>query len=323
MADTTEGDTYIQYLGLLALTLIALIAGLVIHSFIIGVNVTDWWKGRSVTPVDYIVTSLAMTRMCSQSFITLYLLLLIFFTNKLHLNAVLHTMVAVTDFFMYINYWLTTLLSIVFCLKISNLHSRLFQYLRGMIAHRTVYFIGALVLLSAVNSWMTYLQTFTKNTIGGTYNTKKANFSTDCTSLISIYNYNIGASIPIFFYSISSVLLFTSLYHHTIKMKMSNNVSINLETYYSVMKFIFFTFIYKTIYYFGFFTCTFFYYFYCVRLPWLYIVLGFLPALHSSYLISRTPKLRSQMSKALQDVTDFLLQRKDAETGNNIEVVAL
>ncbi|KAG9462019.1 hypothetical protein GDO78_015097 [Eleutherodactylus coqui] len=310
MADSTEGDTDVLHLGFLVLALIALIAGLVIHSFIIGVNVTDWWKGRPVTAVDHIVTSLGISRMCSQSIATLGLFLITLFSSIQHLRAVILTMAGLSNFFMYVNYWLTSLLSILFYLKISNLQTRLFLYLRRMIVDKTVYFIVAAVLLSAVSSGITFMKTFTKNIYGGTYNTMKANFSTNCTSFGLIFSFTIVASIPMFFSCISSVLLFTSLYHHTAKMKMSSNLSIKLETYYSVMKFISFTLIYKTIYYFGFFTCTFFNYFYCARLVWLYIVLEFLPALHSCYLIYRTAKLRSQMSKALQVVTDFLLQRK-------------
>ncbi|KAG9466202.1 hypothetical protein GDO78_017045 [Eleutherodactylus coqui] len=323
MADSTQGHTDIQYLGLLAPALIALIVGLVIHSFIIGVNVTDWWKGRSVTPVDHITTLLGISRMWCQCVTTLNVVLVTFFTSKLHSQLILHIMYALSDFFMYVNFWLMSLLSIVLCLKISNFQTRLFLYLKGVIVHRTVYFIVVAVLINAVNIVMTFLKKLAKNTYGGTYNTTKANFSMDCTPNNDIFNYTSRASIPMFFYCISSLLLFTSLYHHTIKMKMSSNSSINLETYYSTMKFISFTFLYNIIYFFGHFASSGFYYFYCVHLVWLRIVLEFLPVLHSSYLIYRTAKLRSQMAKVLQNVTDFLFPRKYTESRVNIEVVVL
>ncbi|KAG9465035.1 hypothetical protein GDO78_019037 [Eleutherodactylus coqui] len=322
MADSTEGDTAVLYLGLLSSALITLIAGQVIHSFIIGVNVTDWWKGRSVTPVDHVVTCLGISRMCIQCVNILYFFMYPLFRQNL--DSLVITLIGLScDSLIYANMWLTSLFSIVLCLKISNFHTRLFLYLRGMIVHRTVYLIGASVLLSAVYSLITLLFTVTKISSGGTYNATMANAMTNCADSDYVYPVTIGVSFPLFFYCISSVVLFTSLYHHTTKMKMSSNLSINLETYYSVMKFVSVTFIYNTIYFICYICGILYYYIYCVNPDRLYIVLDFLTVLHSSYLIYKTAKLRSQMSRVLQDVTDFLFQSKDTETRENIEVIAL
>ncbi|KAG9462366.1 hypothetical protein GDO78_014268, partial [Eleutherodactylus coqui] len=313
MADSTEGDTDLY---LLVPALIALLAGLMIHSFIIGVNVTNWWKGRPVTPVDHIVTSLGISRMFAQCVITVFLFVIRLLSN-LNSNVPL-AIGAVYIFFLYANVWLTSLLSIVFCLKISNFHSRLFLYLRGMIAHRTVYFIVAAVLLSALNCLMPIFTAITDWMRSGTYNTTIPDQCIEYTNTKYAYSYAIGASIPLIFYCISSFLLFTSLYHHTRKMKMSNNLSINLETYYSVMKFISFTFIYSTIYFFGHFISVTFYFIYCISLNWLYIVLNILPVLHSSYLIYKTAKLRSKMYKVFQNVMYSFFKRENSETRENI-----
>ncbi|KAG9465034.1 hypothetical protein GDO78_019036 [Eleutherodactylus coqui] len=322
MADSTEGDTDAQYLGLLVLALITLIPGLVIHLFIIRVNVTDWWKGRSVTPVDHVVTSLGISRMCIQCANILYFFIYPLFRQNLDLLVTL-LIGLICDSLNYVNMWLTSLFSIVLCLKISNFHTRLFLYLRGMIVHRTVYLIGASVLLSAVNSLISLLLTVTKISSGGTYNTTMANPMTNCADSDYVYPVTIAVSFPLLFYCIFSVLLFTSLYHHTTKMKMSSNSSINLETYYSLMKFVSITFIYNTVYFICYISCILYYFVYCVNPDRLYIVLDFLTVLHSSYLIYKTAKLRSQMSKVLQNITDFLFLRKDTETRENIEVVDL
>ncbi|KAG9485290.1 hypothetical protein GDO78_008400 [Eleutherodactylus coqui] len=272
-----------------------------------------------MTPVDHIVTSLGISRMCAN--------ILYFFSYPLfqrNLDSLVTLLIGLScDFLGSANMWLTSLLSIVLCLKISNFHTRLFLYLRGMIVHRTVYFIGASVLLSSVNSLITLLVTVQKISSGETYNTTMDNPMTDCADIAYVYHVTIGVCFPLFFYCIPSVLLFTSLYHHTTKMKMSRNLSINLETYYSVMKFVSITFIYNTVYFIWYFYCLLYYYTYCVSPDQLYIVFDFLPALHSSYLIYKTARLRTQMSKVLQNVTDFLFQRKESETRENIEVVAL
>ncbi|KAG9469296.1 hypothetical protein GDO78_020890 [Eleutherodactylus coqui] len=324
MADSD--DTDIQYLGLLVPALTAFIPGLMIHSFIIGVNATDWWKGRSVTAVDHIVTSLGISRMCAQSTKTIQLVVIRLFLSRYNVyeqNMFNFGLGIVYIFIGYVNFWLTSLLSIVLCLKISNFHSRLFLYLRGVIAHRTVYFIVAGVILSAFNVVIPLLVALSDMHRDGIYNAIMPNLSMHCVSSYYIYTYTVGASIPLLFCCISSVVLFTSLYHHTTKMKMSRNLSINLEAYYSLMRFIFLTFMYKTIYFIGHFLCICYYYFSCVYLEWLRIVMEFLPVLHSSYLIYRTAKLRSQMSKVLQYLSDFVFQRKDTETRETIEVVTL
>ncbi|KAG9469404.1 hypothetical protein GDO78_020574 [Eleutherodactylus coqui] len=323
MADSTESHTDIQYLGLLALALIALIAGLVIHSFIIGVNVTDWWKGRPVTPVDHIVTSLAISRIGAQCARTLYLYVDKLFLKHLDSPVTLVIIHEIYNIFSYTNVWLTSLLSVVFCLKISNFHTRLFLYLRGMIVPRTVYFIVATVLLSTFSCILLSLETINEVIKDRTYNPIMDNSSLHCTYFISMHNYIIRTFFPHLIYYISSVLLFTSLYHHTTKMKMSSHLSINLETYYSMMKYVSFTSIYNTLYFIVEVICVIYFYFFCAFFQWLHVVLGFLPALHSSYLIYRTAKLRSQMSKLLHNVTDFLFQKKDTETRKDIEVVAL
>ncbi|KAG9471421.1 hypothetical protein GDO78_014827 [Eleutherodactylus coqui] len=318
MADSTEGYTDVQYLGLLAPTLIALLAGLVMHSFIIGVNVTNWWKGRSVTPVDHIVTSLGISRMCAQCTLTLLFLMDMFSLSSPDSRITLVIIGSVYNLFSDAHILLTTLLSIVFCLKISNHHSRLFLYLRGLIAHRTAFFIGASVLLSTVNSLITLLLVITENSSDETYNT-----TTECRNINFIYHATIAVFFPFLFSCISSVLLFTSLYHHITKMKMSRNLTVNLETYYSALKLVVFTFLYNTLCIISYIAAAIFYYFYCLNLLCFLIVLDFFPVLHSSYLIYRTAKLRSQMAKVLQNVTDFLFQRKHTETRENIEVVAL
>ncbi|XP_073529527.1 taste receptor type 2 member 13-like [Phyllobates terribilis] len=323
MAVSTEGDTQVDMLSLLTTAVIAFIPGLLIHSFIIVTNVTDWWKGRSVTSVDHIVTFLGISRMgmqCTDIFYMIDFELLVRSSNS---ELIVNIINVVYFFFNYTNIWLTTLLSIVFCLKISNLRTRLFLYLRRVIVHRTGHFIVASGLLAAFNSLMLFFMSMIEMTSDdGSHNTTMDDDLTVCFTISSILNFTLGSLLPQFFYLISSILLFVSLYHHTVKMKMSSNSSINLETYYSAMKLVFFTFIYNSIYLIGHFASSFIFYFYCISLDWLYIVLDFLPVLHSSFLIYRTVRLRSQMSKVLQNVIDFIFQRKDTETRENIEVIA-
>ncbi|KAM4043894.1 taste receptor type 2 member 4-like [Anomaloglossus baeobatrachus] len=311
MADSTEVDTNFQYLGILVLAIIALILGLVIHSFIIGVNVNDWWKGRSVTSVDHVVTSLGMSRMGAQCANTMYFLLMFFLSRPLS-DVMRDILDSVYAFCIYSNIWLTSLLSIVFCLKITNLRTRLFLYLRKVIVPRTVHFIVASGLLSAFSCLMPKL----KIPSGEIYNTTMKNQLVDCIRVNFLIYFSTGASIPMIFYFTSSILLFSSLYHHTVKMKRSSNLSINLETHYSAMKLVFVTFIYNTTFFTGYLFGFFYYNFLCVDLKWLHMVLNFLPTVHSSYMIYRTARLKRKMSKILQNYIDFLYQRKGAETSN-------
>ncbi|XP_073529010.1 taste receptor type 2 member 9-like [Phyllobates terribilis] len=320
MADST----LVQHLDILAPTIITLVLGLVIHSFIICVNLNDWWKGRSVTSIDHIVTSLGISRLCSQCVFTIYFFLASFLHNSVTQDSAVTKLifVMVNSFFNYSNIWLTSLLSIVFCLKISNLRTRPFLYLRRVILPRTGHFIVASGLLAAVTCFMPLWSYINEIINDGPYNTTIDNQLMDDKYLDAIYYFTIGASIPMLFYVISSIILFVSLYHHTVKMKMSSNLSINLETYYSAMKFVSFTFLYNILYFLSLIACVFSFFLHLENLIWPHITLGFLPLLHSSYLIYRTSKLRSRMYKALQNVTDLLFPRKSTETRENIELVA-
>ncbi|XP_073529014.1 taste receptor type 2 member 2-like [Phyllobates terribilis] len=320
MDNSTKVDSHFEILDILAPAIIALIPGLLIHSFIIVTNVTDWWKGRSVMPVDHIVTVLGISRMgmqCTDFFYMIGLELLMRSSNSYFNQDVLNSFYF---FFHYTNIWLTTLLLIVLCLKISNIKTRLFLYLKGMILPRTVHFIAASVLLAAFNILMLFVATLINVTSPPSQNTTMDNQQNECLNISSIVNFTLGSLFPLFFYFISSILLFTSLYYHTVKMKMSSNLSINLESYYSAMKLVIFTFIYNSIYLIGHFLCAFFYYFQCVTYSWPYIILDFLPVLHSSYMIYRTAKLWSQMSKVLQNVNAFIFQRKDTEPREKTQV---
>ncbi|KAM4043901.1 taste receptor type 2 member 39-like [Anomaloglossus baeobatrachus] len=309
MADYTVDNDLIQYLGLLVLAVIALITGLVIHSFIIGVNVNDWWKGRSVTSVDHIVTFLGISRMGTQCSQNLHLFLETFLLRSQSSQVILVILTTVYSFLSFSSTWLTSLLLIVFCLKISNFHSRLFLYLRRMILQRTGHFIVASGLLSAFNCFI-HLWINIPLVIGdGTCNKTMNNKLMNCSDISVIFNFAIGSSMPLLFYFISSIVLFFSLYHHTVKMK-NNNLSINLETYYSTMKFVFFTFIYNNIYLFALSAGVLYYYFYCLSPTWLQIILGFLPSLHSSYLIYRTAKLRHRISNVLQNIIHLFFKEK-------------
>ncbi|XP_044146877.1 taste receptor type 2 member 7-like, partial [Bufo gargarizans] len=196
--------------------------GLVIHSFIIAVNVNDWWKGRSVTPVDHIVTSVCISRICSQSEFVLYSFVDTLSMKNKYSFLTLGIMGTISMFFTYVNFWLTALLSIVFCLKISNFQTRLFLYLRRIIVQRTAYFIVASVLLSTFNCLIFLSTVITQMTKGGTNNVTMDDVFTDCKHNNSMYIYTIGTFFPLLFCCISSILLFISLYHHITRMKMSN-----------------------------------------------------------------------------------------------------
>ncbi|XP_073529013.1 taste receptor type 2 member 4-like [Phyllobates terribilis] len=306
MADSTGGNTNSQNLGLLVPTLIAFCFSFVIHLFIIVNNVNDWWKGRSVTSVDHIVTSLGISRLCIHCANTIYAIVNLFVKLS---NVSLAILLWIYDFFFYSNIWLTTLLFTVFCLKISNFRTRLFLYLRGIIIHRTGHLLVASILLAAASCFRSLLIMHSNVIDEGTYNTTMNNVM-GCIFINSPMYFIVGTSIPLALYVISSVLLFTSLCHHTVKMKKSSNLSINLETYYSAMKLVSVTFMYNTIYFPLYLVSVFYYSFYCIDLAWLNSFLEFLPVLHSSYLIYRTAKLRSNMFKVLQNVIDFFYERK-------------
>ncbi|KAG9467931.1 hypothetical protein GDO78_014031 [Eleutherodactylus coqui] len=255
-----EGEYSIQYLCLAFAVIFACILGLLIHSFIIAVNITDWMKGRPITTIDQIL----LYTLGSQEW--------------------------------YINYvtscslWLSTLLAVVFCLKISNFHNVLFVRVKTFVLHKVVshYFLSTLFSILCCN------RVWSKHILNSDLpfdSLKNASYNNPVSVAQSVY-YMLGNILPFLFNCVSAITVLVSLCLNMTRVKSSGTLTTHLDTHCIAIKAIISCFIS--------FSLQVFIYIYTMSRFFLidalsfYVILHFFPAVHSIYLISITDKLRNQ-----------------------------
>ncbi|XP_063775271.1 taste receptor type 2 member 4-like [Pseudophryne corroboree] len=311
MAGPMEREYHVQYPSLVA-TVITFIAGLMAHSFIIAVNVTEWLKRRPVTAVDQILTSLGVTRTCLLFLLLLDMVSFIFLRNLMNLP---------TQLFIYLtehssnltDIWLTTLFSVVFCLKISNFDNALFLRLKIVVSRRVVPLILASVLVSILFISMFCFIDHKIMSNNPVQNTTMNN--THLPEIIHVYIFMaMGNSVPFLIYCTSSILLITSLCLHLRRMRCNKNVTTNLEAYYKAIKFMTFCLICFMLRIGSNLLALHFYL--QIDFVWIFTILNSLPILHSIYLICRTNKLKDHASRILRHGTNCLFNKRGPEIGS-------
>ncbi|CAN2390804.1 hypothetical protein PRIEUP_LOCUS841, partial [Pristimantis euphronides] len=97
------------------------LAGFLINIFIVAVNILELKKGGPMTTADNVITSLGISRMVFQ---VICLLNIIYFYKLDNLFLVLILLVDMPS--IYSSIWLSTLLCVIFCLKIPTLQNGFF-----------------------------------------------------------------------------------------------------------------------------------------------------------------------------------------------------
>nr|DBA25511.1 TPA: hypothetical protein GDO54_009891 [Pyxicephalus adspersus] len=169
MANTTGGEcvfpSTVQFWVSVATTGMLILFGISIQSFIVAVNVINWLKGRSVMAVDQIITSIGITRIIFQFSCPLHYLSYICFAQLGTKFLVLNLFTGIAAGFS--STWLSALLSIFFCFRISTFTKAFFVYLKSILSQRVVCLIITSVMLGFGYSLMsivffTMISTFTK-----------------------------------------------------------------------------------------------------------------------------------------------------------------
>ncbi|KAM3931044.1 taste receptor type 2 member 140-like [Leptodactylus fuscus] len=289
--DVSSSPT-IQYQVLVVAAGLTFLAGFLINVFIVAVTICEWKKGRPVSKTDQVITSLGITRMIFQG---ACLLLIIIYTYVPGMNILFYLCVGFLQFIsVYSNIWLSTLLSVVFCLQIFTLHNVFFLRLKTFVLQRVSHLIMAVLVVSIIytfcNSFMQLMtivfSTMSQNSIQEIYD--DVVYGLRISALIFLFN------APFLIYIISSVLLIFYLYHHIRRMKSQSNGTSRLDTYYKTIKFTGFSLFCSTV--FIIFAQASKYCFYVFGFLGYYFFWQIFPTLHSMYLIYVTVKLRSQVS---------------------------
>ncbi|XP_033029703.1 taste receptor type 2 member 40-like [Lacerta agilis] len=133
------------------------------NGLIVGVNVTDWMKGRSLMPSDEILVSLGMSNLCfSTSLILDYFISLIWkeFYRKFYMVQKITFILDIAASFL--SFWFTAWLSVFYCMKIVNFKQSFLLRVKLQFSSLVRWFLLGSVLAS---SGATLLVTWTFTTV--------------------------------------------------------------------------------------------------------------------------------------------------------------
>ncbi|XP_040203565.1 taste receptor type 2 member 8-like [Rana temporaria] len=304
-------------LGLIAAAIISSLLGMTTQSFIVIVHLVDHLKGRLLSPVDQILLSLGIVRLCFEVFSLVDAFFIILFQNVFPLPVMIFLYLIVNASNLS-NIWLTTVFSVIFCLKIANFHNAFFLRLKNGLSQQVVRLIIGSILLSIcymslflwVDSYLNppkQLRSHGKN-------------ETEYLTHVFIF-VAMGNSFPFIIYSSSTILLIASLFLHMKQMKSNSNVTASLDTYYKAIKFMSFCLLCFLLLLAT--NVVILYYYKSLNAIALFIIWHVFPTLHSIYLIYRTNKLRECFLRILPCRTNCQVngRRSELESRNQLETI--
>ncbi|KAG9467933.1 hypothetical protein GDO78_014033 [Eleutherodactylus coqui] len=307
--DESKNYKYNVHYPSLAAAGLAFLIGLMTQLFIVVVNIMDWVKGRPKSPVDQILTSLGITRICLHSFSFFNAMCVIFLRRYIQNMKIFLELIVNSSNLSDI--WLGTLFSIIFCMKICNFHNAAFLYFRTLVSQKVSYLMLASVLVSIC--FISMFLITDEIIIPKVFPPNFTSNETQIPVLIHVYIFiTMGNSMPFLIYCTSSLFLIASLCLHLNRMKTNSNVSTNLDSYYKAIQFMA--------------VCLISYVFrigtnllvlrlyYSLDILWLFIIWNSVAILNSMYLIYRTNKLSNQFSKILRHGTNYMFNRRDSVT---------
>ncbi|XP_075123035.1 taste receptor type 2 member 4-like [Leptodactylus fuscus] len=312
----------LQHLALCITAEILCIIGVLINAFIVAVTLTRRLKGEDGTHVDHLITILGMTRIGSEVASIICILLDVFFHNQ-NLSLILYVINKLDSFFSHASSWIMTLLSVVFCLKISNFHHVFLLRLKITISRKFVHLIAILALVSLcyilLPCWVELIE-FPKYMA---HNMTTTSTGTPQRSILLMVIFLVGNAVPFILYCTSSLLLVTSLSFHINQMRLNKTPNSNLDKYCKIIKFVTLSLIYYMINATACVGVLYSHYFYSLNIIWVYITIDIFPILHSIYLIQRTKKLKDNFYKIFQHGVSCLLnsQTEDLTSGDPVEIV--
>nr|DBA25490.1 TPA: hypothetical protein GDO54_009870 [Pyxicephalus adspersus] len=302
MAFSVKAEYNFAFLSLVVAVEIGFILGLLINSFIVAVNIMNWFKERPMTANDQVITSIAIARILLQSACLFHIFVTVFF-NSNYLNLFLIIMMVMSN---YSSIWLTNLLAIVFFLKIFNFQNVFFQKLKAVVSQKALYFIAGSILLSffygVLYTWLDYTTVLANTTESFTV-TWTHNMQTSLKYFIYFF---LGYTVPFLIYLIILSLLVFFLYFHMSKIKTSSSL-LGLDNYYTALKSVACCFL-----------CYSFnvgsnlivmYYYDSLSIVLINVIFNIFPALHSVFIIYRTPKLKTGLLRLFKCGTSCALNR--------------
>ncbi|KAG8541045.1 hypothetical protein GDO81_028868 [Engystomops pustulosus] len=205
--------------------------GIIINAFIFITTCMTWKEHRQLPSSDQILLCLALSRLSLLVIVSVFNSVLTFLP---HLYFQANVMVlGIRLFFSYSSIWFGTLLSVFYCMKITNYNNTFFIYVKTRISKLVPWFIVGSLLASLSSSLPIYWCIFTSDNLDLSNVTLRAAIKVpNYSNLFLIYNF--GSSPPLVLCCFSVVLLFRYLWKHT--RTMQESVSPNLESHFRVLR---------------------------------------------------------------------------------------
>ncbi|XP_021513537.1 taste receptor type 2 member 125-like [Meriones unguiculatus] len=204
--------------------------GNLLNGFIALVNCLDWVQRRKISPVDEIITALAVSRVAQLWLVEVNILL--FLTHSVKLTEIVTRLTniawVVTSHF---NLWLSTQLSIVYLLKIVKFSNSIFLYLKWRI--RQVVSVTLVLSLALLFLNIMVINTHVDVWVDVTRGDSPHNFSSrNSTPFLKhiLFTNSVFASIPFTVSLVAFLLLIFSLWKHKKKMHDSSRGSRDSNT---------------------------------------------------------------------------------------------
>ncbi|XP_075141488.1 taste receptor type 2 member 40-like [Leptodactylus fuscus] len=196
------------------------LSGLIFNSWIVHVNAKDWRRGVHLSLPDQILTFMGVINITLQAVLCTDLFCIqtkIYSSyDQIHLNTI-----GLVIFLVFTNVWLTTWLSIYYCMKIVNFTGRILLVCKVRISK----FLPKLLVVSTVGSFIWALPSFWyihPSINKGTFGNSTHNLTNEQGSILITFPYLIaaflGCILPLILTFIPIGLTLTSLWRHMKRM---------------------------------------------------------------------------------------------------------
>ncbi|NWR81379.1 TA2R9 protein, partial [Centropus unirufus] len=290
-------------------------AGLWINAFIISVVCIGLLKKKSFNSNEKILLFLGCSRFGYLCMSWLYFLILIIYPLFFGIQSILILSIATQTFLHFCNLWVSSCLSVFYCIKIANFRHSFFTFLKAKIDRIVPWLLLGSVLLSLSISIFVFKVNYElpcKNLNATTLdNIRKLRIQMDAYLFPFFFIYGIGFSTAFLAVIFSALLLLFSLWRHKGRMQANSVKNVSVEAHIKAMKSILsFFFLYSIN-------------FACLVLSLVYatdkhvaikyvisVFLNVFPIVHSLVLIFSNPKLEKALLRTLLCVKYKVCRRK-------------
>uniref|UniRef100_A0A8C3VVD7 Taste receptor type 2 n=1 Tax=Catagonus wagneri TaxID=51154 RepID=A0A8C3VVD7_9CETA len=178
----------------------------------------EWVQVKRLSPVDMILTSLGICRFCQ-----LWSSMLFNFFSYFHPHYVFWYFGIVWEFTNTLSFWLTSLLAIFYCVKVSSFSHTIFLWLKWRIVKLVPWLLLGSLLISCVSIIFSAIRNHIRIQLNSMRHFPRNSTVTERLETFlhrySIYHQGIVLALPFLLFLASTVLLMASLSQHMRQMK--------------------------------------------------------------------------------------------------------